>query len=81
MRKERPQAQDEFEFTENEKLFDRISHERFKEMIEDEATTVHKAEVSSNNYGEFLFVTTSRASQEGRARNPRGRLLRLSRRR
>lgn len=28
-------------------------------------TTIHKVDVDSNNYGEFLFVTVSRPEEEG----------------
>jgi hypothetical protein len=37
-----------------------MNQERFSELLEDEQTTVHSAEESENNYGEFLFVTASR---------------------
>lgn len=68
MRKERPeqQPQESFEFTEREKLFDRVSHERFKEIIGHEKTAIHEMSVSSNDYGEFLFVRTSRPKQAER---------------
>jgi hypothetical protein len=58
--KERPQPPDPFGFSEHEKLWDRISDARFRSLIEDEATTIHKIDVDSNNYGEFAFVTVSR---------------------
>lgn len=32
--------------------------------MNDPQTTIHKAEVDSNNYGEFLFVTISRPEEE-----------------
>jgi hypothetical protein len=60
MTKEIPQPASGFEFTEHEKLYDRLSDERFMEMIRDERTTVHDIATSSNMYGEFLFVTASR---------------------
>jgi hypothetical protein len=56
-----------FDFTESERLFDRVSDARFRALIEDERTTIHKVELSSNSYGEFLFVTASRPAGESRA--------------
>lgn len=67
MRKEAPQPHEEgFGFTEGEQLFDRVSNKRFKALMEDERTTIHKVELSSNSYGEFLFVTASRPAGQGR---------------
>ena len=60
MRKERPQPEDSFGFTENEKLFYRVSDERFRQLLDDEQTTIHQVELSTNDYGQFLFVSTSR---------------------
>lgn len=59
MSKEQPQPSNAFEFTEREKLFDRVSDARFQELLEDERTVIHRIELSANNYGEFLFVTVS----------------------
>jgi len=59
MSKEQPQPPDVFEFTEREKLFYRVSDERFQELLGDERTTVHRVELSANDYGEFLFITVS----------------------
>jgi hypothetical protein len=65
--KEKPTPQQEgFGFTENEKLFSRVNHERFTEMVFDEKTTIHKAQIDANNFGEYFFVTTSRATTTGR---------------
>lgn len=66
MSAERPRPEAAYGMTEHEKLFDRISDQRFRALIEDEETSVHKVEVSSNNYGEFLFVTTSRIVDDTR---------------
>lgn len=55
-----------FGFSENEALFERVSGERFQALLDDEATTIHRVEVSSNSYGEFLFCTVSRAGEERR---------------
>ncbi|MBZ0308582.1 MAG: hypothetical protein K8I82_21120, partial [Anaerolineae bacterium] len=63
MSAERPQPTEPYRFTERQQLFDRISHRRFMDIIADEQTAVHKVEVSSNTYGEFLFVSTSRAGE------------------
>lgn len=49
-----------FGFTRTERLYDFIGHGRFLALLKDEQTTIHEAQVSTNNYGEFLFVTASR---------------------
>lgn len=67
MTKETPQASSGFGFTERERLFERISDKRFKALLADERTAVHHIEVSSNNYGEFLFVTMSRPVGQDRS--------------
>ena len=46
--------------TRNEQLFDRVSDVRFREIISQVETLVHEMQVSANNWGEFLFVSTSR---------------------
>lgn len=61
-----PRPEQGFDFSENEKLFDRLSDKRFRRFLFDSATTIHKVGVDSNNYGEFLFVTMSRAKVQGR---------------
>jgi hypothetical protein len=61
-----PEKPNPFGFTEHEELWDRVSHERFLSIIESEQTNIHRAEVSSNTFGEFLFVTTSRDEGEKR---------------
>ena len=66
MGKELPQPQDIFGFTERELLFDRLSHKRFMQVVEDEKTAIQRSEVSINTYGEFLFVTTSRGEGDKR---------------
>ncbi len=62
-----PQPAEIYGLTENEQLFDRISHERFKQIASDLETTIHQIQVSANNYGEFLFVTSSRTINNSRA--------------
>jgi hypothetical protein len=66
MSKEYPQPEDVYGFTEREQLWDRITDGRFNAIIADEQTVVHRIELSSNNYGEFLFVATSRGAGERR---------------
>lgn len=56
----RPTREEAFGFTRQERLFDRVSHERLLALLDDEHTGVHRVEESRNNYGEFLFVTVSR---------------------
>ncbi len=55
-----------FGFTYDEDLYDRMSGERFAEILGDESTTIHEIVTSYNNYGEFLFVTTSRPDDQQR---------------
>ena len=55
-----------FGFTENEKLFSRVTDARFRELIFDDKTTIHTARIDSNNYGEFVFLTVSRPKAQGR---------------
>jgi hypothetical protein len=63
---ERPQPSGSFEFTDHERLYDRIGHERFMAILSAEQTAVHFVEASSNNYGEFLFVTMSQPRGDNR---------------
>ena len=53
-------------FTEKEQLHWRINRERFESILDDEPTVIHEIQESSNNFGEFLFVTTSRQGDQGR---------------
>ena len=62
MSQERPQPQEIYGFTEREQLFDRITDDRFNSIIANEQTAAHQIELSTNNYGEFLFVATSRGA-------------------
>lgn len=63
---ERPQPNDPFGFTEKDRLYDRITGERLEAILKEAQTAVHKVELSSNNYGEFLFVTLSRPANVNR---------------
>jgi hypothetical protein len=51
---------EEFGLTEKEHLFWRVSQKRFEEILKDEQTLIHEIKESSNDFGDFLFVTTSR---------------------
>ena len=55
-----------FGLTEKEQLYWRVNRERFEEIIKDDQTIIHTIKPSSNNYGEFLFVTASRLGDQGR---------------
>jgi hypothetical protein len=67
MSSERPKPNAAYDFTEREVLWDRIGHGRFEKILADEQTTIFYIHLDSNNYGEFLFVTTSRPAGEGRS--------------
>ncbi len=54
-----------FGLTEKEQLNWRVSQERFQAILADKLTQVHEIKDSENNYGEFLFVTTSRPGIQG----------------
>lgn len=56
-----------FGLTENEELFTRVSEKRFDEIFQDSQTIIHKAKISSNSFGEFLFISMSRPVEKGRA--------------
>src|SRR5258706_7262199 len=53
-------------FTEREELADRIDNERFMALVSQTKVDIHEVELSSNSFGEFLFVTVS-----CRTENPR----------
>jgi hypothetical protein len=55
-----------FGLSEKEFLFNRVSQKRFSELLDDKQTIIHSIQESSNNYGEFLFVTTSRPGTQER---------------
>jgi len=56
----------EFGLTEQEQMNWRVSKGRFDEILKDDKTVIHKIEESINDFGEFLFVTTSRPANQGR---------------
>jgi len=53
-----------FGFSKKEQLYWRVSQERLQEILSDDQTIIHKLYESSNMYGEFLFVTTSRPNDQ-----------------
>lgn len=55
--KEHPQPC--FTFNEREKLYDQVSHARFMAMVMQPDVDVHEVMVSTNSFGEYLFVTLS----------------------
>lgn len=55
--KERPNPC--YTFTEREKLYDRVSHQRFMALIHQQDVDIHEVEQSTNSFGEYLFVTIS----------------------
>src|SRR5258708_38750620 len=67
MSQERGTWGEAFAFTEREWLHEDISDKRLQELVADEQTAGHQIEVSTNNYGECLFVTLSRNAREGQA--------------
>lgn len=65
MTEKRPlKSEDVYDLRKQERLFDRISHERFTQLLDNITTRVHLIQVSANNYGEFLFMTTSRTVED-----------------
>jgi hypothetical protein len=60
MGKEQPQPSEPFSFNEREKLFNRISDNRFQMLLADGQTTIHDIQQDTNSFGEFVFVTVSR---------------------
>ncbi|MFC2043184.1 hypothetical protein ACFLUA_03430 [Chloroflexota bacterium] len=49
-----------------EVLNGRINNERLSEILTDNQTIIHKIQDSSNTFGEFLFVATSRPGDQDR---------------
>jgi len=66
MGKENTQPSEGFGFTEQEQLYERISDKRFRAILADERSAIHNVEVSSNTFGEFLFVTVSQPVEQER---------------
>ena len=57
-------SEEVFGLNDREVLFGRINEKRFKEIITDDQTKIHTIQESSNNYGEFLFITASRSGDQ-----------------
>ena len=55
-----------FGFTEQERQKWRVTQGRLEEILGDERTSIHRIRPSSNDFGEFLFVTTSRPGDRTR---------------
>lgn len=55
---------DIFGFTHEEQLANRVSDARLRALLDDEQTIIHRVEESSNDYGEWLFITISRGKGE-----------------
>jgi hypothetical protein len=55
-----------FGLTDKEALWWRVKDEHLKEIIFDNRTTIHRMSEASNNFGEFMFVTTSRNTPQER---------------
>jgi hypothetical protein len=53
-------------FTKKECLNWRINNDRFSAILEDDQTMIHQVKESTNSFGDFLFVTTSREGRNGR---------------
>ncbi len=60
-----PRPAEVFGFTKQEETFYRVKDDRFRALLQDEQTSVHDIQVSTNNYGGFLFVTVSRKTDQG----------------
>lgn len=59
----RPDRARGFDFSDRERLFARISHQRLLEILQQRNTILYSAHVSQNDYGEFLFVTAQRPTE------------------
>lgn len=59
MSPEAPINHDCFQLTEKEQLDDRISRARFMALVDDPNVDVNDIKVSTNAFGEFMFVTLS----------------------
>jgi hypothetical protein len=69
MTPERPSHQKPYEIfglTEKEALRLRVTDERLKEILAQIDTTTHTIKLSTNDFGEFLFLTASRGTGQQR---------------
>lgn len=62
-RRESQPPDGQFEFTRDETLFNQLGHERFITLLNATETTILQATLSTNLYGEFLFITLRYAHQ------------------
>jgi hypothetical protein len=58
--------EEDLTFTKREELYNRVTDGRLRAFLDDTKTTIHRAEVSSNSYGGFLFLTISRERDQRR---------------
>lgn len=56
---ERRSHQTCFTFTEREKLYDQVSHNRFMAIVMQPDMDIHEVKEDSNSFGEYVFVTVS----------------------
>lgn len=59
-------ASEVFCFTEEERQRHSVGHERLKQILRDDQTTIHTIEMASHGLGEFLFITVSRPTTQQR---------------
>jgi len=73
MQKERPSdhtpksPEEVFGMNQKDILYGRINNERLGAILMDNQTTIHAIQETSNNYGEFLFITVSRPGDKDRS--------------
>ncbi len=63
---ETDQPKPDFGFTDTERLLERLSHERLMVFLQDPRTAIHHIEVSTQEAGEFLYLTLSQRVGEER---------------
>lgn len=59
-----PRNESQFGLTESEKLWDKVSHKRFMEILNQDDIEVTGIEEGYNNYGEFLFINLTSFSSK-----------------
>lgn len=59
----RPDRARGFDFSDHERLFTRVTHQRVIGFLQERNTSLYSAHVSQNDYGEFLFVTAQRPTE------------------
>lgn len=63
---ERLSPQSCFTFTEREQLYDQVSHARLLALVMQPDVDVHAVALSSNSFGEFLFISLSCQNEQPR---------------